>query len=95
MRKGQINDDLIEDVKDHDNSAFLLFLRWSYRYNKLEADDMVEDLRLKVRHECRDAYSRYKDSSTPFGEEMLKMVRDRLRQRQPEIATRYRNKCGL
>jgi hypothetical protein len=93
MCKGGITEDDIEQVKDSDNSAFKLLMGWNYKYGKLAAASMAENLRLMVKHECRDAYNICKHSSLPFGERMLTLVRERLRQRQQEVSLRYNNAC--
>lgn len=93
MRNGGVSDEDIKRVKDYDNSVFALLLRWNYKYQKIETDDRAEHLRLIVDRECRYAYNKFKDSETPFGEQMLTFVRERLSQRQIDVSQRFQNDC--
>jgi hypothetical protein len=89
MTKGGIDESDIELVKDYDHSAMRLLLGWSYAHGKKEADVRAEHLRLIVQHECKDAYNRKYDAGKVFGQEMLTLVREHLRQRQSEVTQRY------
>lgn len=93
MRNGSISNEDINRVKDYDNSVFDLLLRWNYRYGKIETDERAEHLRLIVDSECGYAYNKYKESQTPFGEQMLTLVRERLTQRQMDVSQRFQNEC--
>lgn len=89
MRKGVISEDDIVLMKDLDNSALKLFIDWYYEKGGKEANTRLEDLRLIVQHECQEAYNLTKTDSAPFGQEMLSMVRERLKARQEEIQKKY------
>lgn len=81
MSRGKISSDDIEDAKDHKFSAEKYLDAWIYKYSPEEADKRYDQMSVIVRNECREAYDLAFTNERPFGLEMLKDVRQRLRNR--------------
>lgn len=93
LDEGKVSRTDVDMIKDCDNSALRLLLEWYDAYGKEEADARFDHLRIIVQHECLDSYSGAYNPETPFGQKMLGLVRERLRQRKDEISRRYSDCC--
>jgi len=93
MAKGGISIQNIDLAKDLKFSTETLLIGWIHKYGSREADERQQHLSVVVRNECQEAYDLVKNGEGLFGEDMLKEVRKRLRDRYyREVNSRY-NDC--
>jgi hypothetical protein len=81
MSVGDISLDNIDLAKSYKFSAEYLLTQWLNKDEFKKADSQFQHLCTIVRTECREVYDEVYHESIPFGTEMLKELRKRLRHR--------------
>ena len=81
MAGGRISVDNIRRAKDHKFSTQTLFNAWMHKYGTRKANDRYQHLSVIVGTECQEAYDSVYKRDKPFGQDMLREVRERIRTR--------------
>lgn len=81
MDAGGISSDNVFLAKDYKYSTETHLISWLHKQTPQEADRRYNQVRLAVKTECQEAYDEEKKPDGDFGEEMLKNLRKRLRNR--------------
>lgn len=81
MTAGSISQENIESIRGFQNSLEVLLDSWGYKYSFDEAQRRYNNLRLIVREQCLDAETKTRIPHGTYGNQMLTVVRDNLKQR--------------
>jgi hypothetical protein len=100
MIAGEISISNIDLAKNHKFSAEYLINQWLFKYGLRKADSQYQHLRSVVWTECQEAHDSVHAVSKPFGTDMLKELRLRLRKRYNQDRSgffdcNYEHLCGV
>ncbi len=81
LSKGGVSKQSISLAKDNKHHAEYLLIQWSHKLNNVETDRRYQHLRSLALTECTEAFDDAYCADKPFGSQMLKKVRKRIRKR--------------
>jgi hypothetical protein len=81
MSAGGLSASNIDLAKDLRSSTETLLLEWLHKFGSVQANKQYEHLYVLVRSECQEAYDQQLTTVRPFGDSLLKEIRQRLRAR--------------